>query len=500
VTSLNRRHFLRQLGVLSALSALDPFQLAFANLKGGFMSASRLSVLANRNAEFEGEAQLRNIEGQIPLDLMGQLLRNGPGQKEAYGTALKHFFDGDAYLSGFTFKDGRAYLRSRFINTPERSLEKIHKKRFYHEHGTPAPEDIAEGYKNPPNISVLPWQKDLLTFSESDLPVLVSQNFDYKEKWNASGQLPENITVSAHPKVDPDTGFIYGFGYTKNLLRALTVFRMDPWTGEVKVLWSLPQNQVYMIHDMAITKEHIVFMIPSIYFKMMDLAMAKAPLSQSLVYSEELPTRILAIRKDGEGMPQEVNLPPSMVFHHANAYIENDILTMDSFIAKDASFFEVMDDWEQLPREQKVLPALHRVQVDLKMKKLLTKTKLHERCDFPTFNEDYRGQKNRYMYFMELLNPNDPLGFTNVTKFDLETNKYERIELRSGEICGEPVFVPRIPSTKEDDGYILFMGYNHERDESYVEIRKSQDMSFLARIWADRYLPLGFHGAFQRIG
>lgn len=38
------------------------------------------------------------IEGEVPAELRGTLLRNGPGQLEIFGTALNQPFDGDGMI------------------------------------------------------------------------------------------------------------------------------------------------------------------------------------------------------------------------------------------------------------------------------------------------------------------------------------------------------------------------------------------------------------------
>ncbi|MEY3223053.1 MAG: hypothetical protein RLZZ203_1909, partial [Cyanobacteriota bacterium] len=40
-----------------------------------------------------------DIEGEIPLDLSGTLLRNGPGLLDINGQRLHHPFDGDGMIS-----------------------------------------------------------------------------------------------------------------------------------------------------------------------------------------------------------------------------------------------------------------------------------------------------------------------------------------------------------------------------------------------------------------
>ena len=65
-----------------------------------------------------------------------------------------------------------------------------------------------------------------------------------------------------------------------------------------------------------------------------------------------------------------------------------------------------------------------------------------------------------------------------------------------GQWLGEPVFAPRSPDAAEDDGFVLVLVHDANRDATAVEIldARSVDAGPLARVWLDERIPLGFHG------
>ena len=93
-------------------------------------------------------------------------------------------------------------------------------------------------------------------------------------------------------------------------------------------------------------------------------------------------------------------------------------------------------------------------------------------------------------------NKNDPMAFSGISKINLADGKALTLAMGSDEICGEPFFIPSAISSdnSEDDGYIVYQGFNLDRNESFLEIRDAIQFSFIAKVWAGRYLPLGFHG------
>jgi all-trans-8'-apo-beta-carotenal 15,15'-oxygenase len=57
------------------------------------------------------------MQGKIPLELHGTLLRNGPGNYEYGKDARRHPFDGDGLVCSFAFRDGQVTARHKFVRT-----------------------------------------------------------------------------------------------------------------------------------------------------------------------------------------------------------------------------------------------------------------------------------------------------------------------------------------------------------------------------------------------
>lgn len=72
-----------------------------------------------------------------------------------------------------------------------------------------------------------------------------------------------------------------------------------------------------------------------------------------------------------------------------------------------------------------------------------------------------------------------------------------RLEAGRGRTLGEPVFVPHPDGRDEHEGWLLLLGYDARRDETFLDVRAAVTLEFQARVWLGRYLPLGFHGTFS---
>lgn len=67
--------------------------------------------------------ELFPIKGKIPQDLCGTMFRNGPGKFRVGDEEIVHPYDGDGLVASIAFRNGRAFFRSRFVETRELAAE-----------------------------------------------------------------------------------------------------------------------------------------------------------------------------------------------------------------------------------------------------------------------------------------------------------------------------------------------------------------------------------------
>jgi all-trans-8'-apo-beta-carotenal 15,15'-oxygenase len=496
---ISRRQFGFLIGGLSALALVD----THAAVRVLAEDKRLLSRLAYRAANAEGAWKLTKIEGELPKDLVGTLYRTAPGQKDNHGHPLKHFFDGDAYISGFSFRDGRASLRAKFVETPKRLEELKAGRMLYAEFGTAPPSPPPEGEqprrggKNQPNVNVIYYNNRLLGLSEGGHPTALDPaTLTYQGKYSYQDTLPQNVPFTAHPKFDPGTGEGYGFGIERGPSMALNVYRMEQ-EGTLTKLYAVPQPAYYMVHDMMISKNHIVFIIPPVFYDVASLMTGKVLLADALRYAERAATTVLILRRDGKGQPVKVELPASMVFHHGNAFEREGKLVFDSVIFPDGSILEEIYAWsKEKPVSNMLPPSLTRFVIDLVNGKLESRAELETDQEFPRFDERKTGTDARYLYSVEAKNPADPFLFNKLVQHDLHKGTAKRIIAGKGRAIGEPVFVPRPGKETEENGWLLILGYDGNRDENFLEIRDAATLDFASRVWTGIHFPLGFHGNF----
>ena len=496
IESMNRRDFGRLVTTLGALGVVEPQ----AVVRALGPSERRLSWMAYRTTDAEGFWKLTDIEGEIPVDLEGTLYRVAPGQKDNHGTALNHLFDGDAHVSGFSFRDGSVVLRSSFIATPERQRELEAGKMIYGEFGTLPPGRTASSprleFKNQPNVNIIHYDGRLLALSEGGHPTAVDPGtLAYQGRWDFHGTLPPFVPFTAHPKYDPATGEAFGYGVAQGPGMALTVFRMRP-DGRLVKLHTVPQRGYYMIHDMLLSKNHLVFVIPPVQIDLATVMAGNTSVAQALRYLEQEPTRLMILRRDGTGEPLVIEQPPSMVFHNGNAYEENGDLVVDTFLSPDGGVLELLHAFAKDRVLEVAPPQLTRLRIDLEGRKVRSREVLASEEEFPRFDIRRTGTAARYLYTMASDAVVDPYVAHTLVRRDLIDGTTRRVEAEAGRALGETVFVARPGGEDEDDGWLLLQGYDAGRDENFLEIRDAGTLDLAARAWTGIHFPLGFHGNF----
>jgi all-trans-8'-apo-beta-carotenal 15,15'-oxygenase len=493
--SLTRRRFAQLLTGMGVLAVFEP-QIRVCAIPS---NTRRLSWLASRNPSAEGAWRLTDIEGAVPKDLVGTLYRIAPGQKENHGIRLRHLFDGDAFVCGYSFRDGQVYLRARFVETPERLAELRAHRMLYREFGTMPPsrgELLQQGGKNQPSVNVIAWDHVLLGLSEGGHPTAIDPvDLSYRGRFDFRGSLPKDVPFTAHPKLDPATGEGHGFGVRQGPEPALMVYRMER-DGTLAQLYALPLPGYFMVHDMLMAKEHLVLVIPPVRFELESLLTGQVTPADVLKYFEKEPTRIVILRRDGTGAPVTIERPATMVFHHGNAFEHQGKLVIDSILYPDDTILQTLYAWSKDQLPQPAPARLTRLVLDPLTGKVESRTGLATGPEFPRFDIRRSGEDARYLYTLESDLRDDWGAFNTLNRYDLSQGTSRRVEAGKGHVLGEAVFVPHPGLDREDRGWLLMQGYDAGRDENYLEIRDAESLDMEARIWTGQHFPLGFHGNF----
>jgi carotenoid cleavage dioxygenase-like enzyme len=428
------------------------------------------------------------VLGEIPGDLNGTYYRNGPDPAlEPLGRY--HWFDGDGMIHAVKIRDGKASYRNRWVNNAGIREELAAGRALYPgilDMGTALAE--APKFKNTANTNVVFHAGKLLALMEAALPTQVDRrSLETLGEYDFEGRL--GTAMTAHPKIDPETGEMLFFGYSP--MPPYLTYHVAGKDGRLVRSAEIDIPWPSMIHDFATTREYAVFVLCPLVFSVENLTAGRSLFS----WEPERGTRIGVMpRSGGTADVRWFTTDAAYVFHPMNAYAEDGRLVLE--VARFGRL-TLMDPALQGDPSPDTVPRLHRWTIDLQGGGVRSDPLDDRVAEFPRVDESRLGLKHRYGYMAgstEARFDGGPV-FNAIFKYDQQTGRQETHDFgRSG--CGEAVFVPKRTRAAEDEGYLMAFVYDAARDASDLVILDAQNVASepLARIRIPRRVPYGFHG------
>ncbi len=274
------------------------------------------------------------VEGEIPRDLDGVYLRN---TENPLHPALKtyHPFDGDGMLHIVGFRDGKAFYRNRFVRTDGFQAE--------NEAGEPLWPGLAEPVqlakrdggcgartrmKDASSTDVIVHRGIALTsfYQCGDLYRVdpFSANTLGKESWN--GHFPIDWGVSAHPKVDPKSGELLFFNYSKQA--PYMHYGVVDEGNELAHYIDIPLPGPRLPHDMAFTENYAILNDFPLFW---DPSLLEHDVHLPRFYPD-MPSRFAVVPRRGSSNDiRWFEADPTFVLHFTNAYEDGDEIVLDGF-------------------------------------------------------------------------------------------------------------------------------------------------------------------------
>ncbi len=410
----------------------------------------------------EVNASELEVIGQIPHDIDGVYLRNTENQIQQ-PLGRYHPFEGDGMLHMISLRDGRAEYRNRIVPTSGFLAEQE------------AGQALWAGLMESPKKSLRPgvgMQGHLKDASSTDVVVHgglalstfyqcgTAYQFDpfTLEFKGCAPWVPVGQGISAHCKTDSATGelLFFNYGPTAPYLNYGVVNAAGQLTHYTPI--DLPGAR--LPHDMAFSKNYVIFN---------DLPMFADPeLAARNIHAvrfyPQMRSRFGVLARNAPGSEiRWFEAEPTYILHFLNAYEEGDELILDGYfqeepMPKGSSEYgpEVAPEYARMMAfldQHAFLPKLHRWIFNLKTGTTREMQMDPRILEFGTFNQDYAGRKNRYVY-SAVPKPGWFL-FTGLIKHDLVTGSSEEIAFGEQRYGSEAPFAPRINARDEDDGYLI---------------------------------------------
>lgn len=438
------------------------------------------------------------IEGEMPMDLNGALYRIGPNPQFPPLGAKHHWFLGDGMVHGLFIEDGRVRYRNRWVRTEQFKLERAAGRRLFSSaFGGEMPDaSVANKQRNVANTNIVFHGGKLLACEEGNPPVAMdAANLDTAGSWTFDGRYAGPMT--AHPKIDDKTGEMLFFGYmAKGPGSPEIAFNVVDKTGRLTRSEIFTAPYASMVHDFAITDQHVIFPIFPATIDV-ERIMKSGPV---IAWDPDRGSHIGIMPRNGS--TKEIRWfkgPATYVYHPLNAYTVGDTVVLDVMVYPRVPLFPNADG-SRAPEGLADAPAhLARWTFDLAGN---TDTYKEEQLDdlaaeFPRVDDRWTGLKHRHGYAGAILGEKlrgSP--FDSIAHYDLERGTRDIWRPGPGSFVMEPVVAPRSRSAGEAEGYLLTVVYRAPENRSDLVVLDAMNIAAgpVATAKLPVRVPFGFHG------
>jgi len=466
----------------SALGAPEPDEPPAGWPKSPFLAGNFFPV------HEETVADDLKVVGAIPKELDGLFVRNGPNPRFA-PKGNYHWFDGDGMLHAVRLSGGKASYQNRYVRTKGFEEEKKAGKALYTGFlDKPDMKRVLAGeypFKNAANTS-LTWHAGVLLaqWEGGDPHAVRVPKLETVGPHTFGGKLKH--AWSAHPKIDPATGEMVGFGY--DVKPPFASFSVVNAKGELTRTAAVELKRATMMHDFALTANYLIFPEQPETFDLKRAIAGQPP----WYFDPKSPTRFGLVPRAGDGKTLWFEAEPGFFFHTLSAFEDGGAVILHA-----CRFPRFPDELgfggDSADKKDKVAnkPVLYRWKFDLKAGTVKEGPADDATTEFPRINEAFTGRKHRYGYAGE---EGGDL-FDGYRKFDLERGTAERHALGEGRTGGEVVFIPRPTAKAEDDGWLVTFVFDKPSGKSELLVIAAADFTAkpLARVTIPTRVPYGFH-------
>lgn len=443
-------------------------------------------------------AESLRVIGEIPPDLNGVFVRNGPNPQFT-PLGQYHWFDGDGMLHGVQIQNGSTSYCNRYIRTRGFEIEQA----MGHSVWTglleiPQANNPHGPFKNTANTALVWHDGRQLALWEGGEPYEIRvPDLATVGPYTYGRKLASAFT--AHPKVDAITGEMMFFGYAPATPPYLK-YNLVSAAGELAKTVPIDLDVGVMMHDFAVTEHYTIFMDLPLTFRLERMQWGEP----AFAFEPNRPSRFGILPRHGDSKAIHwFEAPPCYVFHTLNAYEVGDEVVL---VACRMNSTQVLG-LSETPHDHREsgitdgkdnIACLYRWRFNLVTGTVAEEALDDRPSDFPRINEQLTGRKTQYGYTARFAPPQEsksPL-FDGLLKYNLATERSEAHEFGPGRYGGEAVFVPRSGTVAEDDGWLLTFVHDTIASQSELVILNAQDMSAppVARLLIPQRVPYGFHG------
>lgn len=457
------------------------------------MTARHASLLRNL-ARAHGWETLE-CEGVVPDDLVGTLVRVGPGLFERFGVGVRHPFEADGVVSGVRIDDhGQASGAVRVIESEGYRAEEAAGRRLYGAAGVPWLRQVRNNFsqrsKNSANTSAWAWNGRLFALMEGGKPTeLDAETLTTLGEREFDGVVTR--TFSAHPHRVATLATSFNFGVRFGRTTSLDLFAL-PDRGPARRIASVELPWATLVHDFVATETHLVFVVCPAQLQLWRAILGIGGFSKLFEWRPTLGCELIIVPLADPERVERIACDPFWVWHFANGYRRGNELVWELCRYPDFSTLDAIAGEGQVSAP----PRYHRAIVELGSGRVRSEALIEGGAEFPKVHPRVEGGEHRYAWIRRGMPPGE-----GIARLEVETGAL-RLWAPPPELgISEPIVVPRSRSSSdvgedEADVWVLVLCHDDKRDRSCLAILDGRDPESgpVAKLWFDQTIPMTFHG------
>ncbi|MBN8817459.1 MAG: carotenoid oxygenase family protein [Sphingomonas sp.] len=409
----------------------------------------------------------RNLEvvGTIPKEIEGAFFRAVPDPAHPPKYDDDIVLSGDGMIAKCEIVGGAVDYAIRYVGTERYKLEKDARRALFGRYRNPYtddPEVIGKG-RTVANTTPV-WHAGRLFMTKEDglAYEIDPKTLETLGRWDFYGSL-KSQTFTAHPRIDPDTGEMFFFGYEAGGLCSTKVaYGIADKDGRLISEQWFDQPYCSTIHDFALTKEYAIF---PIFPTTADLDRLKAG-GAHWAHQQDLDSWVGIMPRYGkvEDMRWFRGRAGISAFHLVNAFDNGDLVHLDVCLS-DTNAFAFMREAGGVQRDQRNIGGgLTRWTFDMsKADDTFEERVVGPPGDMPCLRDVDQGRPYRAAWYLSM-NPQGgpslaggPVGaaFNALLRLEPGNGRIDMLGLDPSLAVNEPVHVP---SHRDDhEGWLLTM-------------------------------------------
>ncbi|HEY8357105.1 MAG TPA: carotenoid oxygenase family protein [Ramlibacter sp.] len=455
---------------------------------------------------FEADVYDCEVKGEIPPGIDGAFYRLHPNWLYPPAAGDTNIA-ADGYISMLRIRGGRADYKGRYVRTQRFEAQRKAGRNLYGGYRNPFTDDPSVRDPERPhlrstaNTTPVVFGGVLYATKEDGLPHVMDPNTlatigptDFGGQW-------ESQTFTAHPKFDPNSRELVTLGYEASGPASRDVLLAS--IGEdASVRNPIRFNVPYttMLHDMAITTEHVVVPSGGTVTSLERLKAGKL----HWAWDSALPFYFAVIPRKGKAADiRWFKGPQRSVVHVANAYTQGTRVILDAPVADS----NMWPDFEDVQGTKFFQPpyTLRRFTFDLASdgsgftEEVLLQQPI---TSFTVVDGRFTGRQHRFIFspFFDAARPNSGshpqqrYAANSIGRFDTRTAELAVFQGGASEMLQEPSFIPRAPDSDEGDGWLIFTAHDPARMRACIVLADAVTLREVARVILPFRNPTQFHG------